>query len=403
MRGNGNIFGKVTILVLVLSQILNIYGFQSWSCYSLYSLIFSIFYCIGILLKKNRINLPRVLTLYFVYWALSSFISTLSVSSVLSPIQIWLGFVLFWGTFEYGTFYKYYKVVGVVSLVFFAIQFIAYNITGQKISSFIPGLPIADENIRYALQTGKEAYYVRFSSFFAEPAHFAQFLLPLLAIFLLYDKKINNYVFAVAIIVVLLLLQSGNALIGLVPIIGVFVLNLLKPKKNQITRYLILSLIFVPVIYIGVRYYLQSEMGEVVMRRSTEVTDIGDDGSAYLRLVRGIFVFENFSLTEKIFGCPNNELLLSHVRLSGQIQGIDTELYFNGIQTLLLKSGIVGLIFFVVLFYQLWKGNNACGRAVLLSLVFLLCVASIFLTNTMLIYLLVSFAMKQTNQINSEV
>ena len=70
------------------------------------------------------------------------------------------------------------------------------------------------------------------------------------------------------------------------------------------------------------------------------------------------------------------------------------ETYFNGIQSVLLKTGYIGLIIFVWLCVDLSKRNNYAGRSIVWSFVALSLVSGLFFIPTMALYLVLAYKLK---------
>lgn len=166
-----------------------------------------------------------------------------------------------------------------------------------------------------------------------------------------------------------------------------------KGRKNKWQAFLTATLFISVVVY----YYVNSEMGLSLLERQNEISMDYEGGSrsGFLRIWRGFYVFDDYSFFEKIFGCPNNMDQLAHVYLSGMIMGVDAELYFNAFQKILLNTGLVGVGIFVFVCYKIWHNNTICGKAILLTFIVLSFISAIYMTHTMILYLLLADNMKK--------
>lgn len=311
----------------------------------------------------------------------------------LTSIQIFLTFFLFFSLFDRSYYIKIYKYFAVICIGVFVLQEISFHISGIRVSGIIPWLPLHDFNDA-GWHISELMYANRSSSIFLEPAHLAHFLMPLLAIELYFDNHKYHYYYVAVIVGVLLLLRSGNAIVGMVPI---FLLTLPVFSKGSKSKtwgtFLILALVLVVVGY----YYIGSEMGAALMERQTELnsTYSGGSRSGFLRVWRGIYVYEDYSLWEKLFGCPDSTAQFNHVVSSGMSMGLSAELYFNAFQKILLNTGIIGVGLFVYIFVKMWRGNSICGRAILLSLIVTSFIAAIYMSHTMIVFMLLAESMKE--------
>ena len=396
------LFNVFSMLLLLLSPILWIYGNPTGWTFEDYitipvSSVFFLYYFVtkkGVLGEKNP--LPKGLFLYFIYWGLAMMISSLIFP--VAVIQGYLAFFLFFATFSQIHFINFYKFIAIISIVFFIIQEITFHTLGYRISGVISSLPLHyDMSMSEYLDVRNNA--TRSSSFFSEPAHFAHFLLPLLAIELFYDKDKYHFYYSLLIGVVLLFLQSGNGLFGLITILICAIPFFLREKKKT----WIMFFLYFSIIIVGGYYFINSDIGEVLMNRQSELSYNYEGGSrsGFLRIWRGYYVFDNYSLIEKIFGCPNEAHQLFHVMSSGMLIG-GSELYFNAIQKILLNTGLIGTGLFVFIIGYLWKGNSFCGRVEIIVLIVLSSMSAIYMSHTMIVLLVLAYGMKLENQEKSK-
>ena len=280
-------------------------------------------------------------------------------------------------------------------LIFFVIQEVGFLLTGSRISGIIQSLPLYDAMSSSDL-VEFQSNSSRSCSIFREPAHFAQLLLPLLAIELFDDNKRFHFIFAALIGTTILFLQSGNGFIGLAAILVFVIPFFFNNKKGHkwITAFL-----FVGIVVVAGYYYINSDMGMSVMSRQSEIRSDFEGGSAsgFLRVWRGLYVYDDYSFLEKIFGCPSNEAQLAHVKASGMLMAESAELYFNAFQKILLNSGLIGFGLFVYIIVKVWRGNSICGKAILAALIALSLISAIFMSNTMILYLVLAYSLKKKN------
>lgn len=388
---------KITMLVLLFAPILWIYGNPGgWSFETMATLPLSVFFFFYYVLTKGKFvgsadPLPQGLILYFIYWTLVYTVSARQIP--LSMIQAYLAFFLFFATFDREYFIKIYKAFALVCIVFFFMQEISVLTTGIRISGTISFLPKFGDMTMSEYISGR-AESARSSSFFAEPAHFAQFLLPLFAIEVFYDKSKLRLFMALAIGATLLFLRSGNGLLGLATVL-VFLVPYYLNKRRGGSRWLTLTVVLLFVSFVGYEY-INSEMGEALLERQGDMSMDYEGGSrsGFLRIWRGFFVYGDYSVFEKIFGCPDNNAQLAHVFSSGMFMDVGAELYFNAFQKILLNTGLVGVVIFIYVVYRLWHKNSVCGKAILLTFIGLSFISAIYMTHTMILFMLLAASMK---------
>ncbi|HCK25520.1 MAG TPA: hypothetical protein DHW31_12285, partial [Bacteroides graminisolvens] len=71
--------------------------------------------------------------------------------------------------------------------------------------------------------------------------------------------------------------------------------------------------------------------------------------------------------------------------------------YFNAVHNILLRTGIIGAIIFIMFIVGEWKMNSPGGRALLLVLIVLMFISAIYFTETMALYLVLSGKLKLDN------
>lgn len=388
----------LAMLLLLLSPILGIYGNpDGWSYETLLVLPSSALFFIYYFMQRNSITgiynpLPKHLAGYFFYWGFLMFI--LSVSIPMTVIQAYLAFFLFFATFRLKKFIVFYKLFGIVCISFFFVQYVSYHITGERMSGIISSLPLY-----IPMDITSRVGSMRSCSFFSEPAHFAQFLIPLLAIELYYDKSKYNYFYAAVIGVVLVYLQSGNGYMGLAVILLFLYSRIKEIVRSKFKRIMIWA--FVALFIAAMGYYMiNGEIGEYILSRQSELS-ITYDGqssrSGFLRLWRGFYVYNDYNIFEKIFGCPNTKMQIAHVSASGMAMVENAELYFNAFQKVLLNTGVVGVLLFLNIIVKIWRGNNTCGKAILGSFVAISFVSAIYMSHAMILFLLLAYSFKKFN------
>ena len=390
-------FDKVVMLLLVLAPIANIYGNpeSSFTYFSLLSIMLSFVFILKGRLANRNINsiIFWGMGWYFIYWGFMSVLCDFSLP--LGVIQVFLVYILYYGCFQKDIFIRFFKIVAIVCVVFFFVQYIGYMTTGFRISGIFSFLPLHDIGNAKAFVEMK-IHTERSSSFFSEPSHFAQFLVPLLAIELFYDKNKRHLLFSLIIVIAVLLSQSGTGIVAISPIIYFFVFYYFRDKiKSKGTRILLMILTMIILSSIA-SYFLGSEVGEELMSRTDELSMSYEGGSrsGFLRVWRGYYVYNDYSILEKIFGNPSQQAILSHVISSKMSFGMAAELYFNAVQFILLNTGLLGMVIFILIIRHIWIGNTTCGKAILCSLIAIALVEHIYFNHVMLVHLLLAQSMK---------
>lgn len=401
-------YSKLVNHILLLYPILNTYavaGSLSFARAILLALVGIFIFRIVTKGQNPMLYAPKKFNIYCKFWFISAVFSVLylgiSVFGALPGIIYSTLFVLlFFYEVDFYYLLRWYKFYAIAFIGFFFFQEFLYMTTGVRVSGLIPGLPLTvTEEIGSDRYMDMILYGYRSTSFFSEPAHFAQWLLPLLSIELMFDKSKKHYLFAGAIVLSLLLLRSGNAMFGLAVVFLCFLLYLFFENKSK-NRFLIL-VAFVFALVVGGAYYLKSEAASDVLDRQGELQLTGDtsDMMGQVRLYRGYFVFAEYNLLEKMFGMSDVPKLLNYIKTSKVSMYFEEhETYFNAIQSILLKTGYIGLMIFIWLCLDLSRRSNYAGRAIIWSFFALSFVSGLFFTPTMALYMVLSYKLKLNNE-----
>lgn len=395
---SNRLFEVATIFYLLLRPVLTIYGGMSWGYDSILLLglmIYFVFDCIH--KKRNPIHsLPRILVVYFVWLIICNYLSAGSLIPF-GNLYMLLTFCLIFSVVDMQLLLKYYRWVAIAAIALFFFQEFSYATTGYRISGIIEWLPfrLGGESVDAGKFVTMKEEMTRSSSFFSEPAHFAQFLLPLFAIDFFKIHNLRSAIFPGIMIFVLLFLQSGNALVGLACVGVVFVLKLLNIKS--LVKKIVLFIVIGGSAVIGGTYYVQSTMGEKLLERQETITGDAEYSSGFLRVYRGYYVYDEYSFIEKIIGI-NNYDKIKQKRDQSEVSFLfldDDDFYFNCFQDFLLRTGIIGGIMFFILCYSLWKDNSFPGKAIIFTFFVLSFTASLYMSTTMILYLYLSYNLQK--------
>ena len=144
MQEKLSIIDKITIWLLILSPVLQIYGAGSLS---LSDFLTWIAIGLGVLRGKLNFKMPKRLIQYFIYLLLVSVFSNLGNSAELigrslGVIHVLLVFALFFSIKDVEYFYKSYKYFVLAAIGFFFLQEFSFATIGLRISGLIPFLPL---------------------------------------------------------------------------------------------------------------------------------------------------------------------------------------------------------------------------------------------------------------------
>lgn len=393
----------IVTLLLLLYPILYTYGWGFFSFGFIPTILLMISY--WIFNRHLYLQYPKVLFLYISYFLIARVLCATSLSTLIAPsttsMMVVLGFFLFClRNTDIKLFLRCYRIIAFTCIIFFFFQELMYYTIGYRFSGILTVFPLTlggVDGIDASVWEMARMSADRSSSFFSEPAHFVQFLLPLLILEFLFVSKKKAYLRGSVIAITLLALQSGNALIGLA-VFSVFFLCFLYSKFNHAIFLGSLLLILALGIF-ATSAMLNTEQGEKLLERQEQLNSDQIGSSGFLRIWRGYFVYSSLSLKEQILGVNNKEVLKKRIKKSSVNWSFkdENDLYFNTVQSFLLYTGVVGLFLFLLFIIWIWKENNLAGRCILITFCALCCIASLFFTHTMLLYLILSILMKREN------
>jgi len=396
-------FSKVVMIFLLLSPILQCYG---WGKYDFSFIIMSLLSVVYLFTHGVSINkTTKKLLLYWGWWYLSHILSSTSVGELLhlGIIRVAITYLVFIDIMDLDFFMSKYKKISYIIIGFFYIQEFSRIVLGVHILSVATFLPLA------VMEDAQEYYTilneaVRSSSLFKEPAVFAQFLLPLLCYELFGRNKLNvKYIGLLCI--TLLWSRTGNAMVGLLAIGICYIIYLLK---NRVGNKLSISVIIMALVIVGAAtVFFKTEDGQNVIERVVTIdaestVDKGYASSTFFRIYQGYYVFNEFSSLYKVIGNDHEQYIRESAYRSPVILGIysDREFvaYFNSFQSVLIYTGFIGLLLMFVFIKGIWKNNSFCGKSMLFLLIAISLISSNFFTTTMALYLIPAIAMKERNE-----
>ncbi|GEM_PF-1637574 len=272
-----------------------------------------------------------------------------------------------------GIFYKYLKVIALVSSLFLFVQFYFY-MKGIIVYGFIPYMSM--DSIKGIITS---ISYGRPNSFFLEPAHFAIYVLPVYAISL-YKK---DYIISIILLLALIFSTSSTGIV-----IGIIVTIIFIVKKDTIPIIIkwILLLIGIMVIVLFIPFIAQSS----ILKKISFISLIEN-----IRVFGTLKYFKYFNAKELLTGVGINQIS-SYLKIYANVNVTN---YANAIFFSFLSFGVLGGTVWTTYVVSLFKLN----KNKILYLVFILvCFSDQILFNRNLIYLLlILHIFSNTNEVFS--
>ena len=370
-RENSNVFFAI---VLSLFPILSPYAFgtKDFSISISYTLMLIILIYFALFMKKFPCDksLILVLILYFVM-TLISFLGTPSNDTdFFLAFRVFIAFLLnlitisnIWSHVESKVFYNVALKVGVICALFAISQFIFVSL---GFTNFYNGrLPfILDNYSNFGSLIDPNTGMIRVHSFFEEPSYLAIYELPV-TVYCIQKKK---YYLATITGISCLIAGTLLGILGLIIIlILLFILNEsmeLKRKKHLLFLIAIAILIFYCILQKNTAVHT---MFDYYLKRISNINYQLErtNSSASQRLIGNIYLFEKYSIFNRIIGTGLNQYHL-YFNLPND--------YSNDFVCTILNYGILGIIFLIIYIFNLFikiKKENTIYLIIFIMILFL--------------------------------
>lgn len=329
--------------------------------------------------------------------ALISFVTGLPGNYVISfiPVNLLLysaAFCILLPNVDIKYVLKYYKILVYIAVCFFFIQEFAYYIIGNRPTLYFP-LEMYYENSDIASFSESRASMNRSSSFFLEPAHFAQYILPYYCIVIcnsIRDRIISKEAFILTL--TLLLLQSGSGYLGMA---AIFISILFLRNFVALEIKIAIAVVFACVIGIVTVFFINNPFIGEILSRVNEITSLevsaSGSQSGFLRIWRGYFIYGSLAPIYKLFGIGIGSF--EYVSSLFYIPGSRYEgSYVNGIQTLLISGGMIGTALFFRFIFKISQRMSAEGIIVIICMIAMFFVEQMMFTPKMFLSILIAVA-----------
>lgn len=356
---------------------------------------FMLFNCVFFFIKRTvPISIDRNLKHFIIYAftipslvALTFGYTSHILGSYLTVILFVLNLYLVLPFVNYEYLKRIYGYFAGFSVIIFIIQEIQYNILGYRMACLVPFFKLASQNMDMSQQLRAIQNLDRSSSIFAEPSHFAQYIVPYLAVCmgkLHSENKLLDWRIIV-LSLCLLWLRSGN---GILLCAVMWICFILFTNIRRGLKYFLIFPLCIVASIVFLNNISKTEIGEELQSRTEEMS-ISDDKitSGYIRLYRGYYIYGELNPIIKIFG----------VGLGGANDAIDNssrswmfkegDHYLNNIQILLISYGLLGTILFFVFLIGLIRKNFFEGKLIIIGFITMSFMESFFCSPKMLMYL----------------
>lgn len=362
-----------------------------------------VFLLIVISNRSLKISKPAKTYMLFlaVNFAIAGFMATFLINTITTDFIIkWAQMVLYSipiiffssNFFNRKVGSKTYIMITFILSLFLIFQFISYQFFHIQIKGLLPNIPL-----NYNLSSATEYYdYLNYhniyrpSSIFIEPAHFSQYasLGLLMELFPLDNgqKETSNYFKAFVITIALVLSGSAIGFFSVLFFWGYWFWKFYVREGRFIKSYFI-SIIL---ILIGSITIFRTDVFDKFFYR---ISTIGDQTSSTgsLRILRGFYIYSIGEPINKIFGVGLGNVI-NYLLKNGISTPYDGSIaigneYMNSLSYVLVTSGIVGFVIFLIFLYQCYKYVDSNSKLILIYLVVLLSTSAVLLSPTYVIIL----------------
>lgn len=357
---------------------------------------------------KKRIIIiksQRILFVYICYLVLITIFMSHTISK--STIALIISATIYTLLFSYDGFFssllKLYIRLSFLFSIFLIIQFVAFVFLGIEIPGVVSFLPLYEEETTNGII--ETFSFIRLSSVFKEPSHFALFVVPSVSIIINNSryKPLFKGLFLGIITIAIILSTSGNGIIMLAISYLLYpISNMFKKRNFSFKRIVLLAII----VTLGIYLYKSSSLISDITQNMF-VNENGGNSKASYRIYRGFQLFSDVPSKYHFFGIgwKNAEVFLKaqYPSIYSSYVSESTFDYFNSIAAILLYSGYFGALLFIGFIRKLIKEcRTNTSRAIIILLLVSMFSSSIFMTDQWLLYLGLIYATSNKNLITQK-
>lgn len=357
MQNGSNSFkiaSKLFLLSILLLPVLSLYR-TIVSSFSIGDalLLISILYLLFASRCKISINIPLFLLIVFVFFQGILFFGPNNINnSLLRTFRY--SFYLFalalsdTASCEFDWIVKKYKQISLGAALLIFIQTMAFKLFGVIIPGVLAFLPLSDPSLYDYKQVFMYQNSQRCMSLFAEPSHFAIYVLPCILICLLERKTVslNNWICAFFLSFGILLSSTFTGLLGLIVVYGLWAAKSFINRKVSWKAFLAISIAVLGFFLL----VFKSSFGQYLLNANVRMKQSQGRFSGYSYMWDS---FPSFTILDLFFGHGMND--------------IAKQAYLPGWPRLFYYYGGCGSILYLTAFYQ-QANKHAQSKALLILL-----------------------------------
>ena len=358
----------------------------------------------------KQLKMPYNYTLFLVYMFIvppfAAYVSGMPGNYLSSFIPIGLiiyslYFIFLLPNVDYKHLLKFYRLLVYISIGFFFIQELSFYTFGSRPTFYLSFFEMYYEDMTTADLSQSRALGGRSASFFLEPAHFAQYILPYFCISfckVLKEKKVKIDFLVVSF--VLLWLRSGSGYWGILVFLIYVLFGTTQVKFSTKVSILIAGLTLITAIF---SLFSDNEVFMRLLERTNELSNTEQQygpQSGFIRIWRGFLIYGALPVLNKLLGVGVGSLEYVSdnlvVFLSNRVEGT----FFNGIQMLLVSGGIIGTFLFFRFLYPFFNKLSFEGKSVIIVMLGLFFIEHMWFTPKMFLYFLIAYSISKAPNIS---
>lgn len=383
-----NTHHSIPMLVLALYPILGYYVFAGQLDYAEIAGIIVLTYAI----YGEKFTVKIIPNSYIIYWVYSAlqmyFIAGIAGWSDYIPggINLMMFSLFLFGfaaTFNLDSLYNYMRWVFVLASILLILQLFIYYFIHIKISFFLPlGHQLTYIGMTYEELVSRQVsldggIIERFSSFFTEPSHFAQYGLLLLSLELFRGENKDKLFtkFSGYIVFTLFLIQAGSGFIGMLSLAIVKIIYILFVTRQK--KYYFYLAVLIPLLAFVANLYMKSSSGTYISERTVEMGEYNDrdqTGSTFVRLYYGWYAYDDLDSAQKMMGTSRN-----------YVQSLREAGFFNGVTYVLCSQGLIGLLLLIYFYFDCCRKRGVYSTALIIIFLVISLFGGTYMTAIMMI------------------
>lgn len=305
-------------------------------------------------------------------------------------------------TLDWKSVLKIYKYCVYFCILIFYIQEVSYFFLNRRLTFYLPfldnyysGAGVTTDEFSLGTSTAK-----RSPSIFLESAHFAQFIMPYVAMKMVeFTRNRKVWMELAFLLFTMLIVRSGC---GYLMLLAVILYVLICDKEislgKKITASILALLAFTAITLLFSDHplvsYIAQRAGEISMH-----TEVQGAHSGFLRMFRGYFIYASLPLANQIFGTGAGSLIYF---CNLEFDGLNySGTYMNALQMSLCRGGLIGTILLILFMLKIWKASCPESKGVFFALVAMMLMEVSWLNSRMFFFILIIYCLNRYESSNA--